>query len=395
MRAMSAERCGFGAIMLGVCIKFLSLALGVASYGCLLTILCVVTGALLGPASACPCRPVTLSDLQSQQAGASSSGPSARVSQTTADVPPTELEAIKHLVQIGQLKEAQASVQNYLTQHSDSADAHFLLGYILFREIQMGASAEGSTQGAQYNELSPALARLGKTNAEASLAEYTKGARYRKPSAADLKVVALDYVVLGDFSDADKWLTRTLQWNPLDADGWYHLGRVKYTLNLFADGVHAFEQCLKLDPKNVKAEDNLGLCYEGLGRMDEAIAAYRQALAWQTQAASAEPFVGPTLDLGSLLLDQNNPQDAVPYLRRAAEIAPQDSRIHEKLGKAYSQLNLLPEAQEELERAVELSPQNPRLHFMLGQIYRREGLLQKAKAELDRSAALSGTQSVR
>jgi tetratricopeptide (TPR) repeat protein len=305
-----------------------------------------------------------------------------------------DLEAIRHSIDAGQLNDAETSLREFITHHSDSADGHYLLGLVLFREIQISASREGSTQGAPYNDLSPALAEFAKGHAEASLAEYTAGARTHKPTAADLKIVAFDYVILGDFASADKWLTRALEWNPQDADSWYNLGRAKYNLNRFDEGIRAFEQALKLDPGNVKAEDNLGLCYEGLGNLDEAIAAYRKALDWQ-QANSAQSFVGPNLDLGSLLLDQNKPEEAIPYLVRAAEIAPREAHVHEKLGRAYSELNNLPLAQQELEKAVQLSPENPRLHFMLGQIYRKEGFVDKAKAEMDRSAALHGTQSIK
>ena len=305
-----------------------------------------------------------------------------------------ELDPAKLLVQRGQLQEAQTWLRDFLSRHPDSAEAHYLLGYVLFRQIQQGASTAGDAQAAQFKDPNAALAQMAKTNAEASLAEYTAGARYRKPNAADLRVVAFDYVILGDYVDADKWLTRALEWNPQDSEGWYYLGRAKYNENRFDEAVQAFQQCLRLDPKNVKAEDNLGLSFEGLGRLEDATSAYRQAIAWQAEATPAKLSAGPFEDLGSLLLDENNPQDAITYLLRASEISPQESRVHEKLGKAYSELSRLPEAQRELEKAVELSPQNPRLHFMLGQVYRKEGLIEKAKAELARSAALNGTRSV-
>jgi len=329
----------------------------------------------------------------SQEANPSSPGPSP-IPQTRGNTSPADdVEEAKHLVQRGQLREAQAWLHDYLAHHAGSADAHYLLGYVLFREIQQDAALEGDAQGAQYNDLSAALARLAKTNAEASLAEYTAGARYRKPTADDLKIVALDYVILGDYVDADRWFTRALEWDPNDADGWYNLGRAKYNENRFEEALRAFTECLRLDPGNVKAEDNLGLSYEGLGKMEEAKAAYRKAIDWQAQASTARSSAGPFLDLGSLLLDQNDAQGAITYLLRAADLSPKAALVHEKLGKAYSELNRLPEAQQEFEKAVQLSPENPRLHFMLGQVYRKEGLTDKAKAELERSAALNGSHS--
>ena len=106
--------------------------------------------------------------------------------------------------------------------------------------------------------------------AKASLAEFTAGAKFHDPSAADLKVVAFDYVLISDYADADKWLTKMLEWAPSDSEGWYYLGRTKYNENRFAEAITAFQRCLKLDPQNVKAEDNLGLSFAGLGRNEEA-----------------------------------------------------------------------------------------------------------------------------
>jgi len=54
-------------------------------------------------------------------------------------------------------------VRSYLAVHPDSADGHFLLGLILFKQ---GKPAE-------------------------SLSEYTEGAKRHDPGAADLKIVAI------------------------------------------------------------------------------------------------------------------------------------------------------------------------------------------------------------
>jgi tetratricopeptide (TPR) repeat protein len=169
--------------------------------------------------------------------------------------------------------------------------------------------------------------------AKASLDEFTAGAKYRNPSAADLKIVAFDYIVLGDYPDADKWLTKMLEWAPNDSDGWYNLGRTKYNENRFAEAISAFQQCLKLDPKNVKAEDNLGLSFAGMGRNEEAAAAYQQAIAWQEQSLAKNPR--PYIDLGSLRIDENRPKEAVTLLLQAVEIDARDSKTHELLGHSH------------------------------------------------------------
>lgn len=304
----------------------------------------------------------------------------------------------KNLFRQSKFAEADRAVRQYLESHPNSADGHFLLGHILFREIQAEAildrqlalQAQGG-MGGRMATPEPALPKDREERAKASLEEFTAGAKYRNPSAADLKVVAFDYIVLGDYPDADRWLTKMLEWTPNDSDGWYNLGRTKYNENRFAEAINAFQQCLKLDPKNVKAKDNLGLSFAGMGRNEEATAAYQQAIAWQEQALAKNPR--PYLDLGSLLIDENRSKEAVALLLQAIEIDQRDSKTHELLGKAYTRLEEFPKAQAELEKAVELSPQTPNLHCMLAPVYRKQGLAEKARVEYDRCATLTGSHS--
>ena len=144
------------------------------------------------------------------------------------------------LVRAGKLDQAEETTRVFLQKHPASAQAHFLLGFILFKEGQAQAD--------------PALTP---DKCKASLAEYTEGAKDHQPSSLDLKIVALDYVLLGSFADADKWLSQSLRWNPRDPEAWYYLGRMKYAEKLYPDAAGAFEQSIRLDPLDKKAEEGL------------------------------------------------------------------------------------------------------------------------------------------
>ncbi len=326
-----------------------------------------------------------------------------QVTPPSSDPGQVPLADAKSLFEQAKFTEADRAVRQYLKDHPNSADAHFLLGHILFREIQAQAKAletpfpsqtHGPMAGARTMSSHPSdvtVSKAAQEMAKASLEEFTTGAKFRNPSAADLKIVSFDYVLLADYPDADKWLTKMLEWAPSDSEGWYYLGRTKYNENRFAEAISAFQQCLKLDPQNVKAEDNLGLSLAGLGRNEEAAVAYNQAIAWQAESLTENP--GPYIDLGSLLIDENRPQDAVALLLRAIEITPRESRAHELLGKAYTRVEDFAKAQAELEKAIELCPQAPNLHCMLAPVYRKQGLAEKAKAEYQRCDALTGTHS--
>jgi tetratricopeptide (TPR) repeat protein len=274
------------------------------------------------------------------------------------------LQRARELLKSGSVSEAERLVRVCLEKEPDSSKGHFLLGLVLFRQGR----------------------------AKESLAEYMEGAKHHNPNAEDLKIVALNYVLLGSFTEADKWLTQSIAWNPNDAEAWYHLGRTKYNESRFEEAIGAFQHCLKLDARNVKAESNMGLSLAALGRLAEAQSAYREAISWQAERAVkiAEPYI----DLGNFLLDQNQTDEAVVYLLQANAVLPEDPRLPEALGKAYWRQNRLEDARLEFEKAVRLVPTSSANHYLLGQIYRKQGMVEKAKVELDRAAELIASHAL-
>ncbi|HYK37766.1 tetratricopeptide repeat protein [Alloacidobacterium sp.] len=283
--------------------------------------------------------------------------------QATAADKPDVLQSVHALLAASHFAQAEKILRSYLEKNPSSADAHFLLGYTFFREQR----------------------------AKDSLAEFTEGAKYQRPQQSDLKIVAADYVVLGDFPDADKWLTMVTQETPNDAEAWYLLGRTKYNENRFAEAIQCFERTLSLRANDIKAENNLGLSYQGLNRIDEAEKAFETAIAWQKDSPVKE--AQPYLNMGSLLADQDEPDQALAYSQKAVSLAPRNPKAHEELGRVYDLLKMPDKAEHELEKAVALAPDVSGLHFKLGQVYRREGKQQLAQQQFDICAKLNSTHS--
>ncbi len=275
----------------------------------------------------------------------------------------SSLAAAQTLMHEGKFAQAEAALGPLIAADPKAAEPHYLLAYALLREDKPADS----------------------------LNEYTKGAALRSPTAADLRNVALDYVLLKDLTDADRWMSRSLAMDGHDAETWYAMGRLRYTQGRYSDALTCFEKTLALNPRSVKGENNLGLAYEGLNRNDDAVHAYRTAIAWQKDDPS--PSEQPLLNLAILLLHRNQTQEAQQLLEQATKIAPKEPRIHENLGQIYMHTDRVPDAVSEFASAVALAPENPRYHYLLGQAYRRSGDDSHAKQEFARSAALNGTHS--
>src|SRR6267143_6252602 len=228
----------------------------------------------------------------------------------------------KAYIHLEQFTAAEGALRRYLLAHATSRDALYLLGYVLHRE---GKAAE-------------------------SLETYTKAAQHRTPAGDDLKIVGLDYVLLNDYPEAIKWLEKAVEAEPRNKEAWYFLGRAYYTRSRIGEARKAFLTVLELDPRDAKAENNLGLIFESEAQPDAAVEAYRKAIQWQEQ--SLRPSEQPYLNLGSLLMEQSHVDEAIPLLEKGVELAPGDATGHLKLGTANLRLGKLADAQRELEKAV-------------------------------------------
>ncbi len=271
------------------------------------------------------------------------------------------LDALRREMEAARFAEAEGKLRVYLLQDDGSATAHYMLAYSLLRQ--------------------------GK--AKESLEQYTRAASLRIPTATDLRNVGQDYLLLEDYTDAGKWLERSLQMEPGNPDTWYNLGRLRYAENRFAGAVQCFTKVLTLAPRNAKAENNRGLALEGLNRLPEAEAAYRVAIAWEEADPHATAREQPYLNLAIVVLHRGELAEAQTLLERAASIAPHDARIAEQLGQAFLQEGKFAEAQIHLTEACELDPGKGNLHFLLGQADKHLGQNEKARQEFAEAARLS------
>jgi len=99
----------------------------------------------------------------------------------------------------------------------------------------------------------------GEGKAAESLETYTKAAHTSDTDRDDLKIVWTGLFLLNDYPDAIKWLEKAVEAEPKNKEAWYFLGRAYYTKSSIPEARKAFLTVLQLDPRDAKAENNLGL----------------------------------------------------------------------------------------------------------------------------------------
>ena len=87
-------------------------------------------------------------------------------------------------------------------------------------------------------------------------------------------------------------------------------------------------------------------------------------------------------EVGTILVAEHEPDNAIPYLEAALRLSPDAGFIHEQLGSACLQQKDYPKAEAELKKAVADDPYGS-AHYQLALAYRAEGLRTEAAAEFE------------
>jgi tetratricopeptide (TPR) repeat protein len=193
--------------------------------------------------------------------------------------------------------------------------------------------------------------------------------------------LAMSYVVLGhrDWARPElQKLSDSAPGNPLYP---YWTARFDYDDGQYAAAVKSLLQAIALDARFVKAHDNLGLCYEALGRYDEAIRSYEDAIRLNREGTAHSPW--PPLNLGVLLTRLDRLDEAESLFREALRGEPRFAQGHYQLGVALEKKGRAAEAVQELEEAARLDPAYPEPQYALARLYRRSGNPEKADRALE------------
>ena len=120
---------------------------------------------------------------------------------------------------------------------------------------------------------------------------------------------------------------------------------------------------------------NLVVLYYQQGRLEEALAASREALLIDPDSASVHN------NLAGALLVQGQVEEAIHHLRQALELEPTLAVAHANLGLAYAEKQQWEVALGHLRQAERLNPNSGEVHARLGAVYLARGELAAARRE--------------
>ncbi|MGE5279895.1 MAG: tetratricopeptide repeat protein [Deltaproteobacteria bacterium] len=131
---------------------------------------------------------------------------------------------------------------------------------------------------------------------------------------------------------------------------YFNLGNIYRTLGRLPEAVAAYRDSIAIGPAYLPAYVNLGGVYQELGRPQDAEAVYRQAI-------SRDPSYTLAYDnLGALYVKTNRWEDAIALCRQAQGIDPRNMNFYGYQAAALSALGRTQDAVKVLERAIEIDP---------------------------------------
>lgn len=153
----------------------------------------------------------------------------------------------------------------------------------------------------------------------------------------------------------------------------------------YRDPVVVWEKVVAAVPDNARAYNNLGNELRNQGRIDEAIARYRDALHRDSGHVMAN------INLGNVLRDSGRPDEAVPYYLHVLDIMPEGESLDEvsyNLAKALVLLGRIDDAIVQFRLVLANRPDLPEVHQQLGLALGRRGDVTEAISQFRAALAL-------
>jgi tetratricopeptide (TPR) repeat protein len=290
----------------------------------------------------------------------------------------SELNAALAAVRGGDLNTAGAIAQRLLQNYPGDAAVHQLLAEVALRQVEIAQAMRFATESlARRPDHVPALLLAGRAaRAAKDLAGavgFFRRAIALAPERADAAFLTCATLLeLGD-PDAGALLTRLLESFPDDSTGWSLLGDSLQRAGKLEAALMAFTRAARANPSLALALRR-GALLESLGRLGDALDAYRAAVQIAPESAEA------SLKLGLCLRRTRDVKSARVALERAVTLGPPSSEARFALGLIRQDQREHTAAAEAYRRALDIRPDLAEAAVNLGICYQELGNLPQAKA---------------
>lgn len=251
-----------------------------------------------------------------------------------------------------------------------------------------------AAQSAYYDYLRGMLEeRAGNLNK--AIVSYEKAVQQDPEAIEVFRALAQVNLRLGQAEPALRAAERARDLAPQDPSSLIFLGNVFVAQGNLAKAADSYQQALALDPKNLRALENLGNYYamvdpeksldyyqryldidpndpemifqigmaqHKVGKVDKAISSFEKSISYDPRQ------VAPYLALAEIYDARKSTAAAISSFEKAAELQPGHPLIHSRLAHLYYSQKRLDEAYAQFELARQAQPKDPSLSYWLARI---------------------------
>ena len=220
----------------------------------------------------------------------------------------------------------------------------------------------------------PTLACLVLCGAVAAFAQQDKASDHYRRGVELLEQGLWDPAILA--------FQEVLRLEPRQAGAYTAMGIAYRRKDAWEAAIEAFSKALAIAPESVEARFNLGLALRSAGRLDEGRAAIEAAV---SRDPSAELM---RLELGFALQQDGRWEESIAQFREILKRNPESAIAHYGRGIAHREQADFPRAIEQFRRAVEIDGELARAHDRLGAVLADSGEIRAAIAAFRKAVEL-------
>jgi tetratricopeptide (TPR) repeat protein len=187
--------------------------------------------------------------------------------------------------------------------------------------------------------------------------------------------------VLGPVAMIANWPLLSAEMNRAVTE--HNLGAALQSDGRLDDALAHYRRAIAIRPDYAPAYNNLASTLRAKGRLDEAVAGFGRALELRPDYPEAH------YNLGNALLESGRPNDAATHFQVAMQSMPVAADVHNNLGIALAARGQLAAAVEHFRQTLAIEPDSVKAHRNLGDALMTLGARQEALDHLERAAQLA------
>ncbi|MBF0380248.1 MAG: tetratricopeptide repeat protein [Magnetococcales bacterium] len=160
------------------------------------------------------------------------------------------------------------------------------------------------------------------------------------------------------------------------------LGNISFTKNNYELAIEQFQKAISINTESADAHSNVGLAYQAIGRMDDAITSYKKAISINPEFANAYS------NLGNTLSEQYRLIEAVKCYQKAISINPKFVKAHYNLGNTLKEQGKFDEAVISYQKAISIYPEFANAYYNLGNTLKEQGKFDEAVTNYQKAISI-------